>query len=188
MHCVGWNAVNVSWNDVGVLDWMELCMVGLTTANGFLHSSLLRPSTDILRTICEHTLDNCPFDPLFFDKNDGHRCMWLRLCIIVESFYSQVRNIFQQFFAWPSMTWDKEDMVSASSFPEAFVDSFSLGPAKILDSNISLWFVTMSLLVAHSLWIQPTYTWSRNNVGSPWSKSVSCFLLSLPVYFVHIHR
>ena len=56
-------------------------------------------------------------------------------------------------------------------FPEALVCSFSLVPAEILDSNISLWFVTMSILVAHSLWVQPIHTWSKNEVGS--SKSTS---------------
>ena len=41
----------------------------------------------------------------------------------------------------------KEDIVSSSGFPEALVGSFSLAPAEILDSNISLLFVTMSLLI-----------------------------------------
>ena len=36
MHCVGWNVVNVSG--------MELCMFGLTTADGFHRGSLLGPS------------------------------------------------------------------------------------------------------------------------------------------------
>ena len=31
-------------------------------------------------------------------------------------------------------------------------------------------FVTISLLIWHSLWVQPKYTWSRNDVGSPKSR------------------
>ena len=42
-------------------------------------------------------------------------------------------------------------MISASGFREALVGSFPLAPAETLDSNISLLFVTMSLLVVHSL-------------------------------------
>ena len=53
----------------------------------------------------------------------------------------------------------------------ALVSSFSLAPAEILDSNIPLYFVTMSLLIVHSLWVQPKFTWSRNEVGSSRSTS-----------------
>ena len=42
-------------------------------------------------------------------------------------------------------------MISASGFPEALVGSFPLTPAEILDSNISLYFATNSLLILHSL-------------------------------------
>ena len=34
----------------------------------------------------------------------GRQCMVLRLCLDVELFCSPVRNIFTQFFAWPSMS------------------------------------------------------------------------------------
>ena len=36
------------------------------------------------------------------------------------------------------MSQDQEDIVSASGFSEALVGSFSLAPAEILKSNISL--------------------------------------------------
>ena len=36
------------------------------------------------------------------------------------------------------MSQDQEDVVSASSFPEALAGSFFLDPAEVLDSNISL--------------------------------------------------
>ena len=57
------------------------------------------------------------------------------------------------------MSRDREDIVSAS-----------FGPAEILDSNISLSFATISLLICHSLGVHPKYPWSRN-VGSPRSTS-----------------
>ena len=38
-------------------------------------------------------------------------------------------------------------MIDASGVPEALVGSFSLATAEILDSNITLQFVTMSLLI-----------------------------------------
>ena len=47
-----------------------------------------------LRTICEQTVDNSPLTHFPLLKFDGHPCMVLRLCIMVESFNSQVRNIF----------------------------------------------------------------------------------------------
>ena len=46
------------------------------------------------RTICDQTVDNSPTDSCSSSFSDGHPCMALQLCIIVESFYSQVRNIF----------------------------------------------------------------------------------------------
>ena len=66
-------------------------------------------------------------------------------------------------------------------FPEALVRSFSLAPAEILDSSTSLQLVTMSLLNVHSLWVQPKYTSSRNEVGS--SRS-TCFISIFQVGFM----
>ena len=62
-------------------------------------------------------------------------------------------------------------MISSPGFPENLLGSFSLAISEILDSNISLQFVTMSLLIVHSLSVQPKYTWSRDEVGSPRSTS-----------------
>ena len=70
--------------------------------------------------------------------------MALRLCITVESFYSQVRNIF------PRMSQDQEDIVSASSFPEALVGSFSLAQQKSW-IRTSLLLARISSLILHSL-------------------------------------
>ena len=69
------------------------------------------------------------------------------------------------------MSLDQEDIVSASGFNEALVRSFSLARAQILDSNIFLFLFRISLLISHSLWVQPKYTWSKNDVGSPRSTS-----------------
>ena len=44
MRCIWWNVINVCWNDVRVLNWIGLCMIGLTTADGFPRGSLLGPS------------------------------------------------------------------------------------------------------------------------------------------------
>ena len=46
------------------------------------------------RTICEQTVDNSPTDSCSSSSfDDGHPCVALRLCILVESFYLQIRNI-----------------------------------------------------------------------------------------------
>ena len=96
---------------------------------------------------------------------DGHPCMALRLCFIVESFYSQVRNILPHISLHDLPCRKTMKKVSASGFPEALLGSFFLAPAEILDSNISLQFVTMSLLIVHILWVQPKYVWPQN-IGS----------------------
>ena len=92
------------------------------------------------RTICEQTVDNSPTDSL------SSLNWWssMRLCEIVEPFYSQIRNIFPHinrsthFFTGPYMSWEQEEIVSASGFSQALASSFSLAPAEILASNISL--------------------------------------------------
>ena len=96
-----------------------------------------------------------------------HGVATLYNCWVASSQY-----LSTHFFAWPSMPQDHEDIVSAWGFPEALIGSFSLGPAQILDSNIFLLLSTISLLVWHSRWVQPKYTWSRNHVGSSTSYSL----------------
>ena len=85
---------------------------------------------------------------------------------------SEVTNLRIQnlahFFAWPSVSQDHEEMC-ASDFSKS--GNFSIPPADILDSDKSLWLSTMHLLVLHSRWVQPQKPWSRNDVGSPKSKS-----------------
>ena len=77
----------------------------------------------------------------------------------------------------------------ASSFPEALVGSFSLAPAEILDSNISVVRHDVVTTLTFSL-SQPKFSWSRNYVCSPRSTSFmrifqvgSMFLSCLPVWY-----
>ena len=138
-----------------------------------------------LRTICEHLVENSPTDSFSSFFNWWSSKHGVAIFLTVESSYSQVQYISTHFFAWPSMSWDQEDMISASGFPGVFVGSFSLAPAEILDSNISLYFVTVSLLIIHSLRVQPKYTWSRNDVRS--SKS-TFFIKNFQVFQPVLHR
>ena len=62
--------------------------------------------------------------------------------------------------------------------------NFSVASAEILDSNIVLQLSTISLLISHRLWVHPTYTWSRKDVGSPKSTSLlSTFHIELILCF-----
>ena len=115
--------------------------------------------------------------------------MLLRLCIIVESFYLlQVRDIIPHN--------SSRDLPCHKTKKIWFLHQISLK----LWSAVFLWLqqkswirtylCTISLLIWHSLWVQPKYTWSRNDVGSPsqslpweFSKSVPCFLFCLPVWY-----
>ena len=123
------------------------------------------------RTICEQSADNSPTDSLssFYWWSSMHGVANLKNCWVV--FFASSQHLSTRFFAWPSKSQDQEDIVSASGFPEALVGCFSWGPAEILDSNMSLEFVTISWLIWHSLWVHPKCTWSRNDVGSPRSTS-----------------
>ena len=108
--------------------------------------------------------------------------MVLRLCIIAQSFYSKVRNIFTytHFFAWPSMSWDQEDVVSVSSFPEALEGSFSFVPAEIMDSNISLKFAKISFLIL-TLSLSATQIYMVEN--KCWFSQINVFHPNFPSRF-----
>ena len=74
--------------------------------------------------------------------------MELQLCFIVESFYSQVRNIFPHISLRDLPRHrTKRIFIYASGFPEALIGSFSLAPSRNPGSNISLQFATISLLI-----------------------------------------
>ena len=51
--------------------------------------------------------------------------------------------------------------------------NFSVATSEILYSNMVLSLSTISMLISHCLWVDPKYTWSRNDVHSP--KSTSLF-------------
>ena len=90
------------------------------------------------RTFFEQTVDNSPTDSFSFSLNwwsSVHSVATLDK--FVESFYfASSQYLSTHFFAWPSMSLDQEDIVSASGFRKALVRSFSLARAQILDSNI----------------------------------------------------
>ena len=74
--------------------------------------------------------------------------MALRLCFIVESFDSQIRIIFPHISLRDLPCHRTNKILFLDQvFPEALVGSFSLAPKEILDSNISLSFVKMLLLI-----------------------------------------
>ena len=114
-----------------------------------------------------------------------------RFVYLLSCFVGQFAISSTHLFAWPSMSYDHEEI-------RIFSDqcNFSVAPAKILDSNMLLKWSTTSLLVSHSRWVQPTKTSSRNDVGSPKSTSfmsifrvglMSCFFSS-QLDVVQIHR
>ena len=68
--------------------------------------------------------------------------------------------------------------------PVAFVsDNFAVAPQKS-DSNTLLYLSTITLLIWHSLWVQPKSTWSRDDVSSTKSTSpTSIFHVGLMLCF-----
>ena len=101
------------------------------------------------KTISEQTADNSPTDFIFFLFKWMVIHAWCCDFVLLSSCFTRRFKISFHaflcvtFFAWPSMSKDQEDRISASGLPEAFVSSFSLAPAEILDSNVSLYFVSV---------------------------------------------
>ena len=124
--------------------------------------SISRLFVSILLTILQQI-------PILLLWIDGHQSMGVETlysCWFVLFTSSQYRDT--HFLAWSSTSYDHEEM-SASGFPTQ--SSFSFAPAEILDSNMFRQPSTISSLVAHCLWVQPKWTWSRKDVGSPTSTS-----------------
>ena len=134
------------------------------------------------------------FPPLWID---GHPCMVLWLCIIVASFYSKVRDIFPHISLrdLPCRKTKKIwllHQVSVKLWSVVFP-----GPQqKILASNTTLQFVTMALLIVHSLWVKTQiygveeWGWFfQINVfhqNTPSRFHVFCFACHFDIF--HIHR
>ena len=87
--------------------------------------------------------------------------MELQLCIIVESFYSQVRNTFPHI-----SLHDLPCRETCYDFPEALVGSFLLGSSR--NPGFKHISVFCHNLIAYCTFSLSTtkYTWSRNDVGS----------------------
>ena len=114
--------------------------------------------------------------------------MVLRLCVTVELFSLPVRNIFPRTSLhdlpchrtmWKYSHPNSRKMVA---FPKRRQKSWI--------RNIFGNCLTISLLIWHSRWLQPNWTWSRNDVGSPkspFSQLLStfgkCFVSSQPVSY-----
>ena len=92
------------------------------------------------RNLCEQTVDNSPTDSISSSLNwwsSIHGVAILYNCWVV--LFASSQFLFKHFSAWPSMSWDHEDIVSASGFSVAFVcGNFSIALAKNLDSNMLL--------------------------------------------------
>ena len=95
---------------------------------------------------------------------DDHASKDLRLCITVLSFCSPVRNISQRIFehVLPCRRTTQPSLREVFSHP----GNFSVAPAEIRDSNISLYLSIIISFSLHSRWVHPKSTWSRNEVGS----------------------
>ena len=111
------------------------------------------PGAGMSEQVCEQTFHNSPTDPISSSLNwwsPMHGVATLYNCWVV--LFASSQYLSTRFFAWPSKSKDHEEMFAPSFQKQG---SFSFAPAEILDSNIFLWFSTISLLVWHSLWVQP---------------------------------
>ena len=108
------------------------------TVEGMVEQGCRFEGNKVVRIFREH---NEEADVWAGNRGRGFKEEWLD----AADFWSDVTGICgfwdrkcrAHFFAWPSMSWDQEDVVSASNSPEALESSFSLVPAEILDSNTS---------------------------------------------------
>ena len=106
-----------------------------SNAPNFCHEllSITRPHEQIcsqkcrhFKTICEQTVDNSPTDPISSSLNwwsSMHGVATLYKCWVV--LFASSQYLSTHFFAWPSVSKDHEDIVSASGFPVAFVSGKS---------------------------------------------------------------
>ena len=105
------------------------------------------------RTLCEQTVDNPPADSFSSSRNwwsSMHGVATLFHCWAVS--FASSQHLSTHFFAWPSISKDHKEMF-ALIFQSRV--AFSVSPTEILESNIFLYLSTKSLLIWHSLWVQP---------------------------------
>ena len=103
----------------------------------------MKPDADISEHSFKQTVDNSPTDSFSSSLHWWSSMLGVATsdtCWVVLFTNSQSSRI--SLHAWPSMPWVHEEKVSASSFHESLVGGFSLGPAEILDWNISLKFAS----------------------------------------------
>ena len=100
--------------------------------------------------------------------SDGRQGMELILCSVVESSCSPTHNIFLH-ISWHDLPYHKTTKKNENS---QSMEVYQFPPRKFRDSNLVLRLSTISLLISHCLWVQPKYTWSRKDVGSPKSTSL----------------
>ena len=135
----------------------------------------------------------------FFLLTGGHPCMALRLCVIVELFYSPVRNIFPRISLHDltCMSQDHEETDSASGF--------SLCPLFLVIFNSpsrSPWYEHI-LVIIHNIFANLAFSLSATQINMVkqwcWFSQINVFQENLPSRFyvcslacqfdiVHIHR
>ena len=154
----------------------------------FMSGRPIHAKYEHFRTIGESIL---PRISILLPWSGGHQCMVLILCR-VESSFSPTHNIV------PHISWhDQPCHKTMKKYEEIEGMVISLlHPRKFA---IRTWFCNCPqyfLLISHSLWVQPKYTWSKKDVGSHKSTSLlSTFhigliflFLSSQFYVIHIHR
>ena len=127
---------------------------------------------EIFQNICAQTVDKSPADSFSSPPNWWSSMHGVRGLVSLLSRFT--RKFAISFHAFLCMTFLPSHRTMKIPFRHQvspwllFLVFFSVAPAESLDSNILVW---LSLLIWHSLWVQPKYTWSRKDVGSPKSTS-----------------
>ena len=121
------------------------------------------PNTSIARLYVSILLTVLQLIPVPPPWNDGHRSREVETLCNYYVFSLPIRRTsLRTFFACPSISND-----DATVFERGFSHpgNFSVAPAEVRDSNILI-----------SRWVHPKFSSSRNDVGSPRSKSFMNFL------------
>ena len=122
------------------------------------------PSVDVSEQYASKLLTTLQQIPFLLPWVGGRQCMVLWLCITVELFCSSVRIIFPRtsLHDLPCHRTMGTCSCQVSLYLVAFLKLLQRFWIRTCSCNCLI-----SLLVWHRLWVQPKWTWSRNDVGSP---------------------
>ena len=95
---------------------------------------------------------------------DDHPSTCLRLCKVAPLSFLPVHSIPRRIFEHVLPCRETTQPISREAFSQP--GNFSVTPAEIRDSNISLYSFIRTSFGWHSRWVHSKDTWSRNEVGS----------------------